>query len=344
MSFNRYPGGADPFSRFLLVASFVENFFQRALVGSRCQEEVNRFVEGRAGLIGGLSAAHDIERHGVGNELIAFLPHLNRIFDVHRSYRIIADLNLSLRGGEEMRLPIEKLDRRRMREMFSTIAPRYDFVTRTFSYGMDRRWKRLGVQKASLPVDAVVLDLACGTGDFSQLVRQHRPGAQTVALDLTQPMLRLARRRGLTGVVCGDAASLPFADASFDCVAIGYGLRNFRDLDAAVQEIGRVTRPGGLLVSLDFFLPKNHVLRRLYLGFLYAQGAFWGTLLHANPRVYTYIPDSLRSFVSMEEFSSLLRRQGYARVETRGYIFGGIGLHWAVKTGNREQGIGNRER
>jgi len=230
-----------------------------------------------------------------------------------------------------MRLPIEKQDRRRMREMFSIIAPRYDFITRTFSYGMDRRWKRLGVEKASLLPDAVVLDLACGTGDFSQLVREHLPRARTVALDLTEPMLRLARRRGLQDAVCGDATALPFADASFDCVAIGYGLRNFSDLDAAVREIQRVTRPGGLLVSLDFFLPRNHVLRPLYLGYLYAQGAFWGIILHGKPRVYTYIPHSLRSFVSMEEFSSLLQRRGYARVEMRRYIFGGIGLHWAVK-------------
>jgi len=221
-----------------------------------------------------------------------------------------------------------------MREMFSTIAPRYNFVTRTFSYGMDRRWKRLGVEKASLAPDAVVLDLACGTGDFSQLVRQRLPRARTVAVDLTEPMLRLARCRGLTATVCGDVAALPFADASFDCVAVGYGLRNFPDLDAAVREIERVTRPGGLLVSLDFFLPPNRVLRPFYLGYLYAQGAFWGTLLHANPRVYTYIPDSLRSFVSMEEFSSLLQRRGYARVEMRRYILGGIGLHWAVKQGS----------
>ena len=234
-----------------------------------------------------------------------------------------------------MRVPVEKLDRRRMREMFSTIAPRYDFVTRTFSYGMDRRWKRLGVERASLPPDAVVLDLACGTGDFSQLVRQRLPRARTVALDLTEPMLRLARVRGLTAAVCGDAAALPFANQSFDCVAIGYGLRNFSDLDTAVREIERVTRPGGLLVSLDFFLPRNRALRAPYLGYLYAQGAFWGTLLHANPRVYTYIPNSLRSFVTMDEFSSLLLQRGYARVEMRGYIFGGIGLHWAVKASGK---------
>ena len=218
-----------------------------------------------------------------------------------------------------------------MREMFTTIAPRYDFITRLFSFGMDRNWKRLGVKRAPLPEDAVVLDLASGTGDFSQLIRQRLPRARTVAVDLTERMLRLARQRGLTEMACGDATALPFADASFDCVFIGYGLRNFSNLEAALREIERVTRPGGLMVSLDFFLPANGVLRQLYLAYLYAQGAFCGVLLHGRPRVYTYIPDSLRCFVSMKDFSSLLRRAGYGRVDTSAYIFGGIGLHWAVK-------------
>jgi demethylmenaquinone methyltransferase / 2-methoxy-6-polyprenyl-1,4-benzoquinol methylase len=231
-----------------------------------------------------------------------------------------------------MKSSIDRRDSRLMREMFHTIAPRYDFVTRAFSYGMDRHWKWLGVGKASLPNNAVVLDLACGTGDFSQLVARRLPGVRVIGVDFTERMLRLARRRSLNEAVCGDATALPFADGSFDCVFIGYGLRNFPNLSAAVREIGRVTRPGGLMVSLDFFLPKNQALRRLFLGYLYAQGAFWGTLLHGNPRVYTYIPDSLRNFVSMADFSSLLERAGYARVEARAYLFGGIGLHWAVRS------------
>jgi demethylmenaquinone methyltransferase / 2-methoxy-6-polyprenyl-1,4-benzoquinol methylase len=230
-----------------------------------------------------------------------------------------------------MKFHSERQDSRRMREMFETIGPRYDFFTRAFSYGMDRHWKLLGVEKASLPNDAVVLDLACGTGDFSQLMAQRLPRATVVGVDLTERMLRLARRRGLAQTVCGDATALPFADGSFDCVFVGYGLRNFPNLNSAVQEIKRVTRPGGLMVSLDFFLPGNRALRRLFLGYLYAQGAFWGMLLHGNPLVYTYIPDSLRHFVSMAEFSSLLQRTGYVRVEARAYIFGGVGLHWAVR-------------
>src|SRR3954447_15711347 len=218
-----------------------------------------------------------------------------------------------------------------MRAMFSTVAPRYDFITRAFSYGMDGRWKRALVERASLPERAMVLDLAAGTGDFSLMAEQRYPGARSVAVDLTERLLQLAHQRGVRDAVCANAGLLPFPDRSFDCVFVGYGLRNFPKLDLAVQEIERVTRPGGLLVSLDFFLPSNALMQRLYLGYLYAQGAFWGMVLHGKPRVYTYIPDSLRTFVSIEDFSSLLRRTGYEKVDARRFLLGGIGLHWAEK-------------
>jgi demethylmenaquinone methyltransferase/2-methoxy-6-polyprenyl-1,4-benzoquinol methylase len=218
-----------------------------------------------------------------------------------------------------------------MRQMFGVIAPRYDFITRVFSYGMDRRWKQQGVDMAAIPERPVVLDLACGTGDFSKLVAARCPNAVTIAADLTHGMLRLARSGGVADAVCADAMSLPFRGQAFDCVFIGYGLRNFPRLENAVVEIERVTKPGGLLVSLDFFLPRNRVLRQIYLGYLFMNGVFWGTVLHGRPRIYTYIPDSLRSFVSIDDFSSLLRRNGYGKVDVRGFLFGGIALHWAAK-------------
>ena len=230
-----------------------------------------------------------------------------------------------------MPLPVEKQSTQLMRAMFSTVAPRYDFITRTFSYGMDRRWKREGVAGVELPDQPVVLDLACGTGDFSLMVQRRYPGARAVAVDLTERMLHLAKDRGVEHTACGDAGLLPFPDATFDCVFVGYGLRNFPQLETAVREIARVTKPRGQFVSLDFFLPANPALRTMYLGYLYAQGAFWGTVLHGRPRVYTYIPDSLRSFVSIADFSSLLENRGYGRVSARSFILGGIGLHWAEK-------------
>jgi len=232
---------------------------------------------------------------------------------------------------DQMRVPAEKSDWRLMRQMFGAIAPRYNFVTSVFSYGMDRRWKQTAVRKAALHDRALVLDLACGTGDFSQLVLQSSLGTTVVAADITRPMLEMARQRSCCRVICADAMVLPFPDDLFDCVFVGYGLRNFPDLNGAIQEICRVTRRGGMLVSLDFFLPANRLWRSLYLGYLQAQGAFWGWLLHGRPRLYTYIPDSLRGFITIEDFSCLLKRMGYARVDAHSYISGGIGLHWAVK-------------
>jgi ubiquinone/menaquinone biosynthesis methyltransferase len=218
-----------------------------------------------------------------------------------------------------------------MRAMFHTVAPVYDFITRAFSYGMDRGWKRNAIARANLSEGARVLDLACGTGDFSLMAERERPGIKAVAVDITERMLVLARGRGVNCGVCGDAGMLPFRAASFDAVFIGYGLRNFPNLAVAVREIERVTRPGGMLVSLDFFLPRNPLMRALYLTYLYAQGYFWGFVLHRRPSVYTYIPDSLRTFVSIEDFSALLHRAGYGRVDVRRYVLGGIGLHWAAK-------------
>jgi demethylmenaquinone methyltransferase/2-methoxy-6-polyprenyl-1,4-benzoquinol methylase len=85
------------------------------------------------------------------------------------------------------------------------------------------------------------------------------------------------------------------------------------------------------MVSLDFFLPANRALRRIYLGWLYLQGGFWGLLLHGRAGVYTYIPDSIRSFVSIPEFAALLQKLGYANLDERAFVFGGIGLLWSVK-------------
>jgi ubiquinone/menaquinone biosynthesis methyltransferase len=218
-----------------------------------------------------------------------------------------------------------------MRGMFRTIALRYDFISRVLSYGMDQRWKNTAISKASLPKNAIFLDLASGTGDFSEIALSRSPGARSIAVDLTDRMLEIARERGLREVVCADACLLPFADQTFDAVLVGYGLRNFGNLRLAVREIERVTRPGGMMVSLDFFLPENTVLRHSYLAYLYVVGALWGTVLHGRPRTYTYISDSVRTFLSIKQLSSLLHEMGYTQVVSQSHVFGGIGVHWASK-------------
>ncbi|HXJ12220.1 MAG TPA: class I SAM-dependent methyltransferase, partial [Candidatus Limnocylindrales bacterium] len=142
---------------------------------------------------------------------------------------------------------------------------------------------------------------------------------------------RMLRRSGLGNAVCADAALLPFAPAIFDAVFIGYGLRNFFHLAHAIAEVHRVLKPCGMLVSLDFFLPNSAWLRLIYLGYLYAQGAFWGLILHGRARIYTYIPNSLRGFLSAREFATLLRAMDFCEVTARTFVLGGIAIHWAKR-------------
>ena len=127
-------------------------------------------------------------------------------------------------------------------------------------------------------------------------------------------------------------AALPFPDGSFDCVFIGYGLRNFPNLEAALREIARVTRPGGMLVSLDFFLPAQPAAARPLPRLPLRAGRVLGTACSTDSRAST--PTSrirCGAFVSIDDFSSLLDRSATADVDARSYILGGIGLHWAAK-------------
>ena len=216
-----------------------------------------------------------------------------------------------------------------MQRLFRAVAPRYNFITRAFSFGMDAGWKRQVVEQAKLPDIPRTLDLACGTGDFARLVLDARPGALAAACDLTWEMLPRARARGISQVAAADAMRLPFPDRCFDAVFAGYGLRNFPDLPEACCEILRVLKPGGVLATLDFYLPENRFWRALYLGYLYVQGAIWGFTLHLDHRVYTYIPDSLCDFTTAAGLCDLLAGTGFRDVKCRRFVLGGIALHWA---------------
>jgi demethylmenaquinone methyltransferase/2-methoxy-6-polyprenyl-1,4-benzoquinol methylase len=131
-------------------------------------------------------------------------------------------------------------------------------------------------------VAPVILDLAAGTGDFCKLVSRQYPGARAIAVDLTERMLSLAKQSGVSLAACADAGALPFRDGCFDCAFVGYGLRNFPDLPLALSEIERVIRPGGLLVTLDFFLPANRLFRTL-LGLPVRPGNFLGASFARPP-------------------------------------------------------------
>ena len=221
------------------------------------------------------------------------------------------------------------------RRLFTTIAPRYDLITRLLSYGQDARWKRRVadlVRAEGRP--GRLLDLACGTGDIAGACATD--GRDVVGLDLTLTMLRLAVRRfGGAGVrttwICGDMTRLPFANASFAVVTTSYGLRNVPALETALTEIARVLAPGGLVVSLDFNKPESRLMRAVYLGYLTIVGSAVGLALHGDADTYRYIPHSIRHYPGARGVAGLLRAAGFADVRIEPKLGGLMTIHTARK-------------
>ena len=203
--------------------------------------------------------------------------------------------------------------RRYNARLFTTIAARYDFITRLLSYGRDQAWKRDLIVRAGIAPGQRVLDLATGTGDLALAAAAE--GAAVVGLDLAPRMVRLARAKPGAGAVrflVGDMTNLPLPPGSVDVVTTGYGLRNVPDLDRAIAEIARVLRPGGRFLSLDFEKPAHAGWRRAYFAYLRVVGATVGTLLHGDPDTYRYIPASLARYPGGEAVAGRLRAAGFA--------------------------------
>ena len=241
---------------------------------------------------------------------------------------------------------------RYVRRLFSTIADRYDLITVLLSFGRDRRWKERVVRLAGPGAGSRALDLACGTGDIAFGLASH--GATVVGLDITHRMVELARLRDASArqagsrihafalraparkphpasrtpaFVSADMCALPFPEASFDIVTTGYGLRNVPDLDAAIREIHRVLRPGGVLVSLDFNRPSNPVVRAIYLGYLRLVGGALGWVLHRDPDTYRYIPASIERYPGAAGVVARLNAAGFRRAEWRRVLGGLMAIH-----------------
>lgn len=232
--------------------------------------------------------------------------------------------------------------RRYVRSLFATIADRYDLITVVLSYGLDRRWKRRLVDLARLRPADRVLDLATGTGDIAYAV-QARCG-QVIGLDITRRMIELARAKasvrrsnlsktenGAPMFLVGDMGALPFPDAAFDVVTTGYGLRNVPDLRRALEEIQRVLRAGGQLLSLDFNRPTNAIVRAVYLQYLAAVGGTLGWVLHRDPDTYRYIPASIRRYPGAAGVARLMEEQGFTRVRHFGVLGGLMAIHQGYK-------------
>lgn len=233
----------------------------------------------------------------------------------------------SLRIGNRLDTPAGK--RRFAGDVFEAIADEYDAVTPPLSLWRDRAWKRTLV--AALPdrVAPVCLDLACGTGDLAFLLAARYPGAHITGVDISPRMLERARFRNRWPPVCfirQEMDCLPVEAGSVDIVTGGYALRNAPVLAAALHEIARVLKPGGVAAFLDFSKPAHPLGQSLELALLRAWCGAWGWLLHRNPDAYRYIAATLAGYPDRRGLHDILAEHGLAVVRSRLFFAGVIEL------------------
>jgi len=221
---------------------------------------------------------------------------------------------------ETGRLPADGVQR-----MFDRIAPVYDAMNRVMTAGLDRRWRRITVEQVVRKGDRV-LDACCGTGDLA--IAAEARGADVVGLDFSEAMLERARSKSREiEWVRGDVLALPFDDASFDAVTVGFGVRNVDDLEAGLRELRRVLRPGRRIGILEITRPRGALAPFYRLWFDRVVPAIGRAV--PGGAAYTYLPASVRRFPAPEELAALLEDAGFAAVRFRLFAGGIVALHVA---------------
>ncbi len=208
---------------------------------------------------------------------------------------------------------------------FAEAAPRYDLATRAMSLGRDAAWKKALVALLPDIPRPVCVDLACGTGDLALLLAARYPRGTIVGLDLTGPMLAIARKRDPRGAVRltrQDMSAMGVATASTDIVAGSYALRNAPDLEWALDEIARILKPGGIAAFLDFAKPAIRRLRAPEYWLLRTWCGFWGLVLHGNPEIHAYIAPSLEIFPDRARLRAMFAERGFEPVASRAFFLG----------------------
>ena len=224
--------------------------------------------------------------------------------------------------GADGTLPEGDAKRVAVEAMFDRVAPGYDRMNRIISLGLDRRWRRAAVAALALTPEARVLDLACGTGDFSSDLSAggHRP----VGADFSAGML--AATRTATPFVRADAAALPVADASFDAVVCGFALRNFVDLETVFRECARMLHSGGRIAALDAAVPTRALLRAGNAVWFRGAVPLLGRLLSRDPDAYRYLPASTAYLPPAAALIDLLASAGFVDTQHRTMTGGSVQL------------------
>ena len=227
-----------------------------------------------------------------------------------------------------------------VREVFASVAPRYDLMNDLMSAGVHRLWKNTLVDVANPKPGEKFLDVAGGTGDIAfRIAKRQREQPDVTICDINAAMLEVGRDRavdrgllqGLTWTT-GDAEDLPFPDRSFDGYTIAFGLRNVTDIDKALHEGWRVLKPGGRFYCLEFSKVTSAPVARAYDAYSERALPFFGRVVARDAESYRYLHESIRRFPPQRELADRMRRAGFARVAWRNRSLGVVALHsgWRI--------------
>lgn len=226
-----------------------------------------------------------------------------------------------------------------VREMFASIAGRYDLLNHVLSLNIDKRWRRLvaaELRDILESEDAIVLDVACGTGDLSLELNKNSK-AQIIGTDFCRPMLEVARQKNPAGdddipYVEADAMALAFADDSFDAVTIAFGLRNLPNHLNGLKELYRVIKPGGKLIILECSNPSIPGIRQLFKFYFESIVPRIGGVISGSRGAYTYLPDSVSRFPDKKALAVMIEEAGFSDVKFQSLTGGTAALHSGTKT------------
>lgn len=220
-----------------------------------------------------------------------------------------------------------------VRKIFDSIAFRYDLLNHLLSFGIDYRWRKKALKLSDLSETSILLDVACGTGDFA--IEAYKMGVRKiVGADFSHNMLKLFHKKSdwITGrTVQMTAEQMPFKNNSFTNITVAFGVRNFYDIKKGFQSFYEVLKENGIATILEFRLPSNPVIKFVYKAYFKKILPFLGGIISGDKSAYEYLPTSVEEFDEKVDIAELLKQAGFKRIETHSLTFGIVQVVIGVK-------------